>query len=332
MQVVCATGARLHAAAFPDTSQGAGALAVTRAERLAAEVARVRAAGVAADGDLDPRVAEDALVSRARSHDVPLVVLGAVGHSVIERLLLGSVAGRVAMSSPVPVLVVREGGAWERWRAGSAPLRVAVAFDSGTSARGALAWAGWLASLGNVQLTVPGRPPRLRERAPGARRGRGRGSNSSRRRSTRLPASSPPASPGAPRCPVELQLEPNRGRIDSALIEFAHARHVDLLVVGSHQRHGFERLWGCFGIARRAASRADERGGRAFRLRRGKTGRREDGKTSTDPRAPHCGARGFSSRLPSSLSVFWGYRTSFRYCTRCGWSASGPFRFLRSSM
>ena len=28
-----------------------------------------------------------------------------------------------------------------------------------------------------------------------------------------------------------------------------------------------------------------------------------------------------------------GYaRTSFLYCTRCGWSASGPFRRFRSSM
>ena len=27
-----------------------------------------------------------------------------------------------------------------------------------------------------------------------------------------------------------------------------------------------------------------------------------------------------------------GERTSFRYLIRCGWSASGPFRFFRSSM
>ena len=244
VQVVCATGARLHAAAFPDTSQGAGALAVTRAERLAAEVARVRAAGVAADGDLDPRVAEDALVSRARSHDVPLVVLGAVGHSVIERLLLGSVAGRVAMSSPVPVLVVRQGGAWERWRAGSAPLRVAVAFDSGTSARGALAWAGWLASLGNVQLTVcQVVHPAFENERLGAS---GPGAGIELFPATLDALTSELAARVAevlPDAPVELQLEPNLGRIDSALIEFAHARHVDLLVVGSHQRHGFERLW-----------------------------------------------------------------------------------------
>ena len=42
---------------------------------------------------------------------------------------------------------------------------------------------------------------------------------------------------------MELHLEPNLGRVDSALIQFARERAHDLLVVGSHQRQGFQRLW-----------------------------------------------------------------------------------------
>lgn len=244
LELVCATGARLHVAAFPDTAQGLHLGAATRAEQLAAQVARLRGDGIAADGTLDPQVAEDALVSRARQHDVPLVVLGAVGHSTIERLLVGSVAGRVAMTSPKPVLVVREGGSWQRWRDGGAPLRVLVAFDAGHSARAAMAWGGWLASLGNVQLTAGWVVhPAFENQRLGAG-GPGAGVEL-------LPAThdalesefAARVAEALPDRPVELQLEPNLGRVDSALIELAHARHTDLLVVGSHQRHGFERLW-----------------------------------------------------------------------------------------
>lgn len=244
LELVCATGARLHVAAFPDTAQGLNLGAAPRAEQLAAQVARLGADGIAADGILDPQVAEDALVSRAGRHDVPLVVLGAVGHSTIERLLVGSVAGRVAMASPKPVLVVREGASWQRWRDGHAPLRVLVAFDTGASARAAMAWGGWLASLGNVQLTAGWVVhPAFENQRLGAS---GAGAGIELLPATHDALESEFAARVAEALPdhtVELQLEPNLGRVDSALIELAHARHIDLLVVGSHQRHGFERLW-----------------------------------------------------------------------------------------
>ena len=43
--------------------------------------------------------------------------------------------------------------------------------------------------------------------------------------------------------------------------------------------------------------------------------------------------RGRGPRMAAPRSSGRAYaRTSFRYCTRCGWSASGPFRRFRSSM
>ena len=52
----------------------------------------------------------DELVTAATKFKAGLVVLGAVGHGLARRVLLGSVAERTAESSPIPTLVVRPTG------------------------------------------------------------------------------------------------------------------------------------------------------------------------------------------------------------------------------
>ena len=44
-----------------------------------------------------------------------LIVVGAVGHGLARRLLIGSVAERTAESSPIPTLIVRPGGRLDSW-------------------------------------------------------------------------------------------------------------------------------------------------------------------------------------------------------------------------
>lgn len=70
------------------------------------------------------------ILGQAKEHPADLLVLGARGHSPVERFLLGSVAERVARHATVPVLVVRSL---------SGPLRRVVVGvdDSGQSARAA---------------------------------------------------------------------------------------------------------------------------------------------------------------------------------------------------
>jgi len=48
------------------------------------------------------------IVDFARNNEIDLIVLGMLGKSSIERFLLGSVAEKVARTSPVPVMIVRE--------------------------------------------------------------------------------------------------------------------------------------------------------------------------------------------------------------------------------
>lgn len=60
---------------------------------------------VICDGRADTRIVET-----ARDHGVGLIVTGATGHGVVERLLVGSVTERVLRSAPCPVLAYRRSG------------------------------------------------------------------------------------------------------------------------------------------------------------------------------------------------------------------------------
>jgi nucleotide-binding universal stress UspA family protein len=81
------------------------------ADNLAAEEARVRAAGLPCEtatlvGRPDPEIVE-----RARSTRADLIIMGTHGRSGLAHALLGSVAERVVQHSPCPVLIVPHRGA-----------------------------------------------------------------------------------------------------------------------------------------------------------------------------------------------------------------------------
>ena len=71
------------------------------------EAQRLRELGTRVEEKFLSGSAFDELVTAATKFKAGLVVLGAVGHGLARRLLLGSVAERTAEVSPVPTLVVR---------------------------------------------------------------------------------------------------------------------------------------------------------------------------------------------------------------------------------
>lgn len=242
LELVCATGARQATAGAPDA--GLAVPAESTAGRLAAEAERLRSMGASVEGTLDPSPPHHALVQRALRPETTLLVLGAEGRSFLRRVLLGSVAERVAMESPKPVLVVRDDTPWRLWAAKTRPLRVMVAFDPGASASTALDWIASLSAWGVVELTVcwvvnPGlenqRAGATGEAAgiellPKTRETLWREMQALIGVRSALPSITP-------------LLEANPGRIDSALTRLAATLEQDLLVVGSHQRQGFDRIW-----------------------------------------------------------------------------------------
>jgi len=93
------------------------------------EANRLRKTGtIVAENLLSGPVFEE-LVNAAIEVNARLIVLGAVGHGVARRLLVGSVAERVAETSPIPTLVVRPGGKLIPWIRGQQPLKVLVGYD-----------------------------------------------------------------------------------------------------------------------------------------------------------------------------------------------------------
>jgi nucleotide-binding universal stress UspA family protein len=101
-----------------------------------------------------PGAADEQLVALAGSVEARLLVVAALGERQQQRWLLGSVAERVAQSSPMPVLVVRDGAHLEAWARGEHPLRVLVGVELTTTSQRALRWACALRAIGPCDLLV----------------------------------------------------------------------------------------------------------------------------------------------------------------------------------
>lgn len=72
-------------------------------------------------------IAPEVIVDYAETHDMDLIVMGAKGHSLVDRLLLGSTSDYVATHAHCSVLVYRSDGTrTSKHRA----LRVAIAYDA----------------------------------------------------------------------------------------------------------------------------------------------------------------------------------------------------------
>jgi nucleotide-binding universal stress UspA family protein len=187
---------------------------------------------------------EQAIPEFARTDGTDLILMGAHGRRPVARLLLGSVAERTMLEAPCPVLVVREGDLpFAAWGAGERPLRVMVGVDNSPSADGAVDWVRHLRQVApcDVVLVHHYWPPReyarlglhgprdLFETDPEVAALLER---DLRRRVGDLPGT------GA----FVLRVRAGWGRPGEALAEQAASEKADLLIVGTHQPHGWERL------------------------------------------------------------------------------------------
>jgi len=89
-----------------------------------------------------------AILSAADANKVDLIVICSHGNTGLKRWVLGSVAQKVARYSPVPVLVLREGGSLlaDSYKRDVHPLQVLVPLDGSSLAEMALTPAGQLSA------------------------------------------------------------------------------------------------------------------------------------------------------------------------------------------
>ena len=207
------------------------------------ETQHLRDSGTDVEGKVLAGSAFDQLVATATNAKARLIVIGAVGHGLARRLLVGSVAERTAESSPVPTLVVRPGGKLASWIRGEDKLRVLVGYDFSGASDAALRWVNELGKIGKLETTVlytnwpPDEARRLGYEGP-------------------LPLEANPEKIQQnlerdlkkrierflPKQKVTVIVEPGWGTPKGYLFEMASRQKVDLLVVGTHQRQGLGRV------------------------------------------------------------------------------------------
>ena len=206
------------------------------------EAKRLRSLGTQVRPKLLSGSAFDQLVSGATNAKAQLIVIGAVGHGLGRRLLVGSVAERTAESSPIPTLVVRPGGRLASWIRGEHGLKVLVGYDFSAASDAALRWVNQLTEIGKFQATVlysnwpPDEARRLGYEGPlplvtnPDEIQKKLDGDLKKRIATLLPKQN-----------VNAIAEPGWGTPEGYLFEMASRQHTDLIVVGTHQRHGMGR-------------------------------------------------------------------------------------------
>jgi nucleotide-binding universal stress UspA family protein len=182
------------------------------------------------------------LVARA-PEETSLIVAGGRGLAHGPNWLVGSVTERLARISPWPLLVVRHASALDAWLAGERRLDVVMATDLTAISDFALERASTLAELGpcDVELTYIEYPPIEHERLaiPMPIR-RGLNPLIENVLDAELKKRAATVNLGGD---VHTHTIRTFGRTAPRIAEFAEGTHADLVVVGTHQRKGFSRLW-----------------------------------------------------------------------------------------
>ena len=188
--------------------------------------------------------ADEDLVSLAGEKSCKLLVVSSHGKRAPKRWLLGSVSERTAERASVPTLVVRNSGPFLEWTRGERPLHIFIAFNQTRTSQAALGWVKELMSIGPCEITVGFTyfPPRERvlQGFTGEIPIDGNPPEVQAAAEQNLSASAAELL-GTNR--FRTSVRPNWNNPASTLAEMAEKSAADLLVVGSHQYHGFERLW-----------------------------------------------------------------------------------------
>jgi nucleotide-binding universal stress UspA family protein len=235
----------LHAAEHPgviaEPPEVGQAFITAQSEELHAAAEALRLLGTEVEEAFAFGPADKALVEVASERKARMIVVAAVGRT--RRLLMGSMAVRTAETATVPTLVVRQGGRLAEWVTGKRALRIVMGDDFSATGESALRFVKDLEKLGACDITVVhvDWPPEER-----------------RRHDLRGPVSLTENDPEVQRALEEklaerthgvlghrkctMHVVPCWGRADGYLLSLASETGADLLVLGTHQRHGLERF------------------------------------------------------------------------------------------
>ena len=211
--------------------------------RLEKETARLRKNEIEIESQFRAGPAFEELVTAAIESNARFIIVGAVGHGLARRLLVGSVAERTAETSPVPTLVVRPGGNLTSWLNGKQRLRVLLGYDFSGAADAAAQWIAGLRKLGACEIHVVHTywPPEAATRF-GYQGAVPFGDNPKELQAPLERELKERVSKFIPADAVTLTVQSAWGTSESCLYEISHEQKADLVVVGTHQRAGLGRV------------------------------------------------------------------------------------------
>jgi nucleotide-binding universal stress UspA family protein len=227
----------IHAADAPNASVRA-----ILKSRLDHEVERLQKTGSDVESFLlnSPRPSRE-LVGCIRTELPSLVVVGCAVKGPIDRWALGSFSERIAESSPVPTLVVRNPAAFESWDWTKARLSILLALDFNPSSDVVLRWAKQFQLAGPCDLIachVNWRMPTIDESTTAA--DMPVNPQAMQRRLERDLHKKVRDQVGDDS--VEVIVRPYFGDPGPCIVEIAAERKAHIIAVGAHQRHGLPRL------------------------------------------------------------------------------------------
>lgn len=172
-----------------------------------------------------------------------LVILGSHRVKFLDKLLLGSVALHVAERASTPTLMVRKAEPLILWLHQKRRLRVLIGADFSQPSRAALSWARSLRQLGPCDVTVAFFDPQG-TCAPASRLFGGLAAEEEfarvKVRENRLFRRYVRENLGTGS--VTIRMEPDWEGSDAHLLHLAKETRSDLIIIGSHQWHGINRL------------------------------------------------------------------------------------------
>jgi len=239
----------VHALEYPGAEE-AGSWSLLEAERgraeprLAQEAARLAASRVPVRTEIGIGASDVTLVGAADSHGARLIVVGALGRRGGSLWRLGSTADRVAQTSRLPVLVVRDAEPFTDWARGNRTLEVLVGIDQTPSSDAAVSWLAEIESAGRCHVTCGHVywPPEAGEKLHA---GRGIPIGSGRAEVENALAAELRARVEALRGgrPFDLRLLGGLGRPADHLVRIAEEARAEVVVVGANQRTLISRFW-----------------------------------------------------------------------------------------
>ncbi|MFO1426850.1 MAG: universal stress protein [Steroidobacteraceae bacterium] len=200
--------------------------------------------GARVETDVRRGIADFELAEFADAQHARLLVVAALGQRQAPRWLIGSVAERIARTSRVPALIVRDAQPLIDWARGNQPLRALVAIEQGPTSHAALQWAGTIGARFALDLVIaqvvwpPAEYARLGVEGPVAPDRLDPSIEVHLRDDFRRWSADIPGLSGA-----RLVFAPAWGHVDANLGMIASIEGVRAVVVGSHRRSDLGKLW-----------------------------------------------------------------------------------------